>query len=123
MTLDDAAKLRSREWGTSRQSERDELEIAMRPYATHEDEELENAERLAALNRPAFHVRAAHQEEGAAGAADQEVGPRARLLLARGARVMLKQNLWPSRGLTTEQWEQSWTSSRDARTASPRWRL
>ena len=74
---------------------------AVRLMATHEMESAYNMKRLRDLNSVVFHVKATHT--GGAKAAKSpasECGLESDLLLAVGARVMLRTNVWTTKGLT-----------------------
>ena len=69
--------------------------------STHEEEGEWNLEKLRALNKQVFRVKAVHAGgRKAEQADDQECGLEKTALLAEGARVMLRSNIWTTRVLT-----------------------
>ena len=84
----------------SRITQLDEFKNVTRLYYTNEEVAKYNYDCLTELKEPIANVDAKHSSEQAKKISPQEIfGLQPKLLIARGARVMLTMNLWPSAGL------------------------
>ena len=74
---------------------------AIHLMTTHEEEAAHNLRRLRELGNPVYRIDAVHRGgKKATRAPASEAGVEKTLLISKGARVMLRSNIWTSKGLT-----------------------